>query len=297
MNLGGDFDQMFECTKLAAAKKFSIFTSFIGIGVDFHSEMVSKLTKIRGANYFSADGEQSFEKLMLTDFNYMVTPICFNVEVFIESEAYEIQRTYGSPFDVNEFSEDKILKSNKLGFLSSIDNFFNPKKNETSVIQSGSVMKIDTLSASDLDEKKGVQGGIVLLQLRKKLSSKTPKSQSITVTIQYENANGKIFKHSDTMEPKKSVVTPDQTPISEMEAKDDEELLCEDNAVRKAILLVRYVRLAKQILKDYPDTQEIPAEKKQEVKEFQKWYKTEMNLLDDKDLLDHYDNLDRLKLT
>lgn len=71
-NTGGEFEDMHALTLKAASKKTSIFTTFIGLGIDFGSDLVSRLTKIRGANYFTVDAEESFQKLLLEDFNYMV---------------------------------------------------------------------------------------------------------------------------------------------------------------------------------------------------------------------------------
>lgn len=47
------------------AKKYAdekIYSTFIGIGVDFDTELIESMTKIRGTNYFSIHSEKQFKK-------------------------------------------------------------------------------------------------------------------------------------------------------------------------------------------------------------------------------------------
>ena len=49
-----------------------IYTTFIGIGVDFNTELVEGITKIRGANYYSVHSAEQFRERMDEEFEYMV---------------------------------------------------------------------------------------------------------------------------------------------------------------------------------------------------------------------------------
>ena len=58
-----------------------IYTTFIGIGVDFNTELVESITKIKGANYYSVHSAREFKKRMDDEFDYMVTPLVFDLRL------------------------------------------------------------------------------------------------------------------------------------------------------------------------------------------------------------------------
>ena len=74
-----------------------IYTTFIGIGVDFNTELVESITKIKGANYYSVHSAQEFKKRMDDEFDYMVTPLVFDLRLRLDAPGYEIEKVYGSP--------------------------------------------------------------------------------------------------------------------------------------------------------------------------------------------------------
>jgi Ca-activated chloride channel family protein len=110
-----------------------IYTSFIGIGVDFNTELVEYMTKIRGANYYSVHSAREFKTRMDDEFEYMVTPLVFNLLLELDAEGYEIEKVYGSP-EADEAT--------------------------------GEIMKVNTLFPSKRVEGE-TKGGIVILKLRK----------------------------------------------------------------------------------------------------------------------------------
>ncbi|MDL5503220.1 MAG: VWA domain-containing protein, partial [Candidatus Methanoperedens sp.] len=59
----------------------NIYTTFIGIGVDFNTELVENMTRIRGANYYSIHSAEEFRKRMDEEFDYMVTPLVFDLQI------------------------------------------------------------------------------------------------------------------------------------------------------------------------------------------------------------------------
>jgi Ca-activated chloride channel family protein len=152
-NSGSESDTLIQLSHRAAQK--NIFTSFIGIGLDFNSDLVDKITKVKGSNYFSVHSGQQFKKILVTDFNYIVTPIAFNAVLFMESEGYQIDKVYGTPYD-----------------------------NDSSAI-----MKVDTVTASPKDEK-GAKGGVVLLKVKPKLTSNENPSSVVKLTLVYEDRHG-----------------------------------------------------------------------------------------------------------
>jgi len=90
-----------------------IHTTFIGVGVDFNTELVEALTKqIKGANYYSIHSSSDFEKRLDIEFEYMVTPLVFDLTLEIESGDYEIRAVYGSP--ESDLATGEILKVSTL---------------------------------------------------------------------------------------------------------------------------------------------------------------------------------------
>lgn len=137
----------------------NIYTTFIGVGIDFNSELIESITKVRGANYYSVHSTGEFKNRMDTEFEYMVTPLVFDLSLDFKSEGWEIEKVYGSPdTDPN----------------------------------SGKLMYVRTLfpSASAGGETKG---GVVLL----KLKSKQNKNPSILLTATYTDREGKMFQKSE----------------------------------------------------------------------------------------------------
>ena len=62
-----------------------IYTTFIGVGVDFNTELVEKITKIRGANYYSVHSASEFKERMDEEFDFMVTPLVFDLVLRLEA--------------------------------------------------------------------------------------------------------------------------------------------------------------------------------------------------------------------
>ncbi|MBN2454910.1 VWA domain-containing protein [Candidatus Woesearchaeota archaeon] len=128
----------------------NIYTTFIGIGVDFNTELVEAITKIRGANYYSVHSSSEFKTRMDEEFEYMVTPLVFNLLLKLDAEGYEIEKVYGSP-EADEAT--------------------------------GEIMKVNTLFPSKKEEE-GTKGGIVILKLKK------TGDGSLKLTTSYEDRSG-----------------------------------------------------------------------------------------------------------
>ena len=130
-----------------------IYTTFIGIGVDFNTELTEAITKVRGANYYSVHSLQEFKTRMDDEFEYMVTPLVFNLELVLEADGYNIQKVYGSP-EADEAT--------------------------------GEIMKVNTLFPSKT-EGGATKGGLVLLKLER-----TDSDATLELSTSYEDRNGKV---------------------------------------------------------------------------------------------------------
>ncbi len=132
-----------------------IYTTFIGIGVDFNSQLVEQITKIKGANYYSVHSPREFRQRMEEEFDYMVTPLVFNVQLNFESRGWRIDKVFGSP---------------------------------EADAATGNLMRINTLFPSKSEGGQN-KGGLVLLKLRK--TSSFP-NETVYLRTSYEDRNGVV---------------------------------------------------------------------------------------------------------
>ena len=128
-----------------------IYTTFIGVGVDFNTKLVEEITKIKGANYYSVHSASEFKKRMDDEFDYMVTPLVFDLRLKLDAPGYEIEKVYGSP------EADQAT---------------------------GEIMRVNTLFPSEAEDGQ-IKGGVILIKL-KKLSS----DGSLRLLVSYEDRNG-----------------------------------------------------------------------------------------------------------
>jgi len=131
----------------------NIYTTFIGIGVDFNTELIEYITKTRGANYYSVHSPGDFMERMGEEFDYMVTPLVFDLRLTLDSEDWDIEMVYGSP------EADKAT---------------------------GELMKVNTLFPSKKEDGE-TKGGLILL----KLKNKGDDNGSIRLSVSYEDRAGK----------------------------------------------------------------------------------------------------------
>ncbi len=128
-----------------------LYSTFIGIGFDFNSELVEYITKTRGANYYSVHSPAQFKERVDDEFEYMVTPLVFDLQLTLEAEGWEIEKVYGSP-EANEAT--------------------------------GELMKVNTLFPSKREGGE-TRGGLILLKLKK-----VTEDNILNLKASYEDRNG-----------------------------------------------------------------------------------------------------------
>jgi Ca-activated chloride channel family protein len=131
-----------------------IYATVIGIGLDFNSDLISQITRVKGANYYSIHSPRESRRLMGEEFEFMVTPLIFNLRLDFESRGWRIDEVFGSP-EADEAT--------------------------------GRLMTINTLFPSKREDGE-TKGGLVLLKLRK-LSSST--DDEVFLRVSYEDRNGR----------------------------------------------------------------------------------------------------------
>jgi Ca-activated chloride channel family protein len=130
-----------------------VYSTLIGIGVDFNSQLVENITKIRGANYYSVHSAGEFKERMDDEFDFMVTPLVFDLLLKLNATGFEIEKVYGSP-EADEAT--------------------------------GEIMKVNTLFPSK-KEAGEVKGGVILVKL-KKLS---PEGHMV-LKVSYQDRSGQV---------------------------------------------------------------------------------------------------------
>ncbi|WP_458206330.1 vWA domain-containing protein [Haladaptatus sp. NG-SE-30] len=137
-----------------------IYSTFIGVGIDFNSELVNAITDVRGANYYAVHSNEQFAERMDSGFEYMVTPLVFDLSLAVDSDGYEIENVYGSP------SADEAT---------------------------GELMSVNTLFPSQTKENR-TKGGVVLVQL-----NRAAPASELTLTVSYEDRTGKQYENEKTV--------------------------------------------------------------------------------------------------
>ena len=151
----------FELAKLAADNADNgIYTSFIGIGLDFNAELISTITRTQGANYFSVHSSEEFERRLGEGFEYMVTPLVFDLTLKLVAEGYDLKAVYGSP-EAN--------------------------------LATGEIMKVNTLFPS-LQVDGQTRGGLILLQL-----NKLAGQAQLDLSVSYRDRSGQTHQNQQTV--------------------------------------------------------------------------------------------------
>jgi Ca-activated chloride channel family protein len=168
-------DKLFGMAKEASLK--GIHTTFIGVGVDFNNDLVEYVSKTKGANYFSVHSSKAFSKLLDKEFDYMVTPLVYDLELKLNNSIYSIEAVYGSP--------DASLAT-------------------------GTLMSINTLFPSHNDGT-ATKGGVVLLKLKEHPA--VAKSADVFLEVSYKDVNGKAYTSKQKVAFKKKDVYYDNSGI------------------------------------------------------------------------------------
>jgi len=87
-----------ELTQLFAdAAAEGVHTTFVGMGLDANAELADSLSEIRGANHYFIHSATEFERRLGEEFDYMVTPLVYDLNLDLEADGYEIESVHGSP--------------------------------------------------------------------------------------------------------------------------------------------------------------------------------------------------------
>lgn len=130
-----------------------VYLTFIGMGIDFNSQMVQSISQVRGANYFSVHSPSEFRKRLADEFECMVNPMVFDLALQVQAPECRILKVIGSP---------------------------------EADLATGRIMHVSTLFPAPTNSD-GTRGGIILLQLDRPMVDTW-----LTLTLSYEDRNGTI---------------------------------------------------------------------------------------------------------
>ena len=140
-----------------------IYTTFIGVGLDFNTQLIEEISDVWGVNYYSMHNSKQFKERMGEQFEFMVTSLVFDLNLNLNSDVYNIEMIYGT---------------------------------DTSKEQKGNLMKVNTLFPSKSSETGEVKGGVILVKLKEKTENKNGK---LELEVSYKDRNGKEYKNSQTI--------------------------------------------------------------------------------------------------
>lgn len=130
-----------------------IHTTFVGVGVDFNTELVDAFSGVRGANYYTIDSPAQFSERMGEGFDYMVTPLVYDLSLSVDSADYRIEHVYGAPGGAD----------------------------------TGELMQVTTLFPSRREGNQ-TEGGVILLELAR--TDEADDQATMTLTASYETPGG-----------------------------------------------------------------------------------------------------------
>eukprot|EP01083_Nonionella_stella_P188265 693536_1 len=203
-------DSLFQMIQNNAVTKH-IHSSFIGVGVDFNTDLVEHIMNVEGCNYFAVHSNDEFVKRMNEEFEYMVTPLVFNLSLNIKSEG-------------NSCYIDKVFGSNDDDKYSNNDDKDKPRDHHE-------LIRIKTLFPSKTNAQGQTKGGVVIIKVRKNEQNETDEL-NLQICVEYTDIHQKQHKNEQFC-----------TFGKDMES---DTTYYDNNGIRKAVLLSQYVSLMKQ---------------------------------------------------
>ncbi|RUP50034.1 hypothetical protein BC936DRAFT_140631, partial [Jimgerdemannia flammicorona] len=228
-----DEDELLKLTAKNASELLGgIYTTVVGVGMDFNVALVERISKTRGCKYTSITSVSEFREIMDTEFNHDVMPIAFDIGLKIDSDNWLVDKAYGSPElnGINTGEDDKIAFSSEF--------------------------------PSAHDENGYSKGGLILFRLKPAssaaVSSKSNKSKGkskpkdsdvdpnvLKICMKYKDVAGKECEKSEEVR-----LSPSTERHGVATVRLDDGSWFHGTAVRKAIALVDFIDLHNDYIMD-----------------------------------------------
>jgi Ca-activated chloride channel family protein len=73
-------------------------TTVFGVNIAFGQELVTKISAVRGSNYFYLGSSEQTQKVFDEDFDFLVTPIAYDLRMALTpAEGFRVEKVYGVP--------------------------------------------------------------------------------------------------------------------------------------------------------------------------------------------------------
>eukprot|EP01084_Bolivina_argentea_P264973 449018_1 len=241
-----------------------VYTTFVGVGLDFNAKLMEQITATRGCNYYSVQSTADFKRVMNEDFEFMVTPLVFNVLLTLKSEGNTccIEKVYGA----------------------------SPQK-EGEMISTGEITSINTLFPSKQSKAKGgTKGGIQLIKL--KPNEDANKEFNVVIEVTFEDKYGTRYKNQQLVHFGGAIATKNDADMIE----NDESNFYDNKGIRKAILLCKYGELLMEWMKHEEGRRALHMddEYKNKFNAFIPYFEQEMKQCEDDELQKELDLLRKL---
>jgi Ca-activated chloride channel family protein len=151
-NLGSDDKGLKQIAENAfISSNHTLGITYVGVGLSFNAEVSEELSKVRGTTIFNVNTSRELKKTLVEDFNYLITPVAFDVDLKLNCNGYSIDNVYGG--DEDQKQSDRLLH-------------------------------FRTLTASSVNEK-GVKGCAILIKLKEIPKSNEETESFVKIQISY----------------------------------------------------------------------------------------------------------------
>jgi Ca-activated chloride channel family protein len=79
------------------AAEHGIHTTFVGMGLDENADLADALSGVRGANHYFVHSTAEFERRLGDEFDYMVTPLVYDLSLELDAADHNIAAVHGAP--------------------------------------------------------------------------------------------------------------------------------------------------------------------------------------------------------
>jgi hypothetical protein len=279
---------LFALAESCAAK--GIFSTFLGIGLDFDTELVDRVTAgVRGSSYESVKSAASFQKRMARDFDYSVFPIVFDATVCVRSAGFTIAGAYGSPEAYKPPKDTKTVHQEAIPTTTA--SVQQQQQQQLPPCHEVDLLKVGTLFPSAKEEGGMTLGGMFLVKLeRTAVDSGQGGGGGVGVVDDLQpTAGGGVVQNAADRQRVEVVRTFRDRAGNKHEEHDEATLpenvqlpYWETPSVRKAVLLARFV----DAVQEFAHTQD-----REPLAAFAAHFKAEMDVIGDKALAKDYRTL------
>jgi Ca-activated chloride channel family protein len=95
-----------------SSKGTTTCVTYIGVGLTFNAQVANELSRVHGTTICSVITAEQLHRTLVEEFNYIISPIAYDLRVSIESQGVELDGycLYGSDLDVLQSSSSYVAR-------------------------------------------------------------------------------------------------------------------------------------------------------------------------------------------